>query len=92
MSFKITPSNNRVLCVYARSGHNSREQLTRGSFPEGLQNCMENRDEVNENKITLRDFDCTMDKMDRDSGNKTQTIYRCGYNYVMSKLIVDNGL
>ena len=74
MSFKITPSNNRVLCVYARSGYNSSEQLTRGSFPEGLQNCMENRDEVNENKITLRDFDCTMDKMDRDSGNKTNNL------------------
>ena len=30
--------------------------------------------------------------MDRDCGNKTQRLYRCGSNYALTKLIVDNGL
>ena len=38
---------------------------------------MENKCEGNENKIILGDFNITMDKMDRDSGNKTQRLYRC---------------
>ena len=32
---------------------------------------MENKCEGNENKIILGDFNITMDKMDRDHGNKT---------------------
>ena len=36
--FKVTLSNDRVLCVYAPSGDSTREQLARGSFLEGLQN------------------------------------------------------
>ena len=35
VSFKVTPSNDRVVCVYAPSGHNTREQLARGHFFEG---------------------------------------------------------
>ena len=31
-----------------------------------------------------------MDKLDRDGGNKTQSIYRCYSNYALSKLILDN--
>ena len=31
-----------------------------------------------------------MDKMESDTGNKT--LYRCRFNYALSKLIVDNGL
>ena len=31
---------------------------------------MENKDKGNENKIILEDFNCTMDKMDRDGENK----------------------
>ena len=50
---------------------------------------MENKKEGNENKIILGDFNCTMDKMDRYGGNKTQRLYRCCSNYA---LIVDNGL
>ena len=38
------------------------------------------------------DFNCTMDKMDRDSENKILRLYRCCSNYALSKLIVDNGL
>ena len=53
---------------------------------------MENKSEGNENKIIFGDLNCTLDKMDRDGGNKTQRIYRCGPNYALSKLIVDNGL
>ena len=92
-SFKVTPSNDRALGVYAQGiwpGHSTREQLARGHFFEGLQNCMENKNEGNENKIILGDFYCTMNKMDGD--NKTQRIYRCCSNYALSKLIVDIGL
>ena len=34
ISFKVAPSDDRVLCVYAPSGHSTREQLTRGRFFE----------------------------------------------------------
>ena len=37
---------------------------------------MENKCQGNENKILLGDFNSTMDKMDRDGGNKTQRLYR----------------
>ena len=50
---------------------------------------MENKHEENESKIILGDFNCTMDKMDRYSENKTQRLYRCCSNHA---LIVDNGL
>ena len=70
VSFKFTPSNHRVLCVYAPSGHSTREQLDRGRFFEGLQNYEENQNKGNENKITVKDFNCTMDKMDRGGENK----------------------
>ena len=33
-----------------------------------------------------------MDAIDKDGGNKTQTLYRCCSNYALSNLIVDNGL
>ena len=32
---------------------------------------MQNKDEENYNKIMLGDLNCTMDKIDRDGGNKT---------------------
>ena len=38
VSFKITPSNNRVFCVCAPSGHSTREMLIKGRSFEGLQN------------------------------------------------------
>ena len=42
----------------------------RNSWTGGkIQNYMEN-----ENKIIFEDFNCTMDKMDRDSENKTQIL------------------
>ena len=66
MSFKVARSSDRILCVYAPSGHSTREQLSRGRFFEGLHNYMENKNEGNENKIILGDFNCTMDKMERD--------------------------
>ena len=62
--------------------HNTREQLARRDFFEGLQNYLENKSEGNENKAVLGDSNCTMDKVGRDAGN----------NYALSKLIVDNGL
>ena len=51
---------------------------------------MENKNEGNKSKIILGDFNCTMDKMDRDGRNKT--LCKCHFNYALSKLIVDNGL
>ena len=53
---------------------------------------MENKSDRNENKILVEDFDCALDEMDKDDGNKTQRFYRCGSNYALSKLIVNNGL
>ena len=46
----------------------------------------------NENKVMLGDFNCTMDKLDRNGENKTQRLYRCGSNYALLKLILDNWL
>ena len=92
VSFKVTLSNDRVLCVYAPSGYSTREELARGRFFEGLQNYMENKNEGNENKIILGGFNCTMDKMERDGENKTRRLYRCCSNYALSKLMMDNGL
>ena len=42
-------------------------------------------------KKILSDFNCIMDKMDRKGRNKTENIYRCSFNYALSKVIVDNG-
>ena len=36
---------------------------------------MKNKCERNENKILLGYFNITMDKMDRDDGNKAQRLY-----------------
>ena len=74
-SFKVTPSNDRVLCVYAPSGYSTRGQSSRGRFFEELQNNMKNKNKVNENKMILGDFNCTMDKMDRGGRNKTLNLY-----------------
>ena len=81
MSFKVTPSNDRVICVYDPSRYSIREQLAKTRFFEGLQNYNENKNEGNENKTTLGDLNCTMDKMDRDGENKTQRLYICCSNY-----------
>ena len=71
MSFKATFFNDRVLCVYALQG------IAPGSSWLGgvsLKDYMENKNKGNENKVILGDFDCTMDKMERDAGNKTQSL------------------
>ena len=70
VSFRVALSNERVLCVYAPSGDSTREQLARGRFFEELQNCMEDKNKGNEKKIILKEFNCNMDKMERDAGNK----------------------
>ena len=38
--FKVTPFNDRVLCVYAPSRYSTKEKLARGRVFEGLQNYM----------------------------------------------------
>ena len=91
LSFKSTSSNDRVLYVYAPQSIVPGNSWTGGHFSEGLQNYTENKDKGNENKI-LEDFNCTMDKMDRDGENKTQRLCWCCSSYALSKLIVDNEL
>ena len=41
---------------------------------------MENKCETNENKLIIRNFIFTMNKMDMDGGNKPQRLHRCGSN------------
>ena len=60
-----------------------------GRFFKGLQNYIENKNEGNENKKILGDFNCTVDKMDSYDGNRTQRLYRCCSNYAV---IVGSGL
>ena len=74
VSFKITLSNDCVLCIYVPYVHSTRGQLAMTRFFERLQNYMENNNERHENKTILGYFNCTMDKMEWDSGNKTQTL------------------
>ena len=81
--FKVSTPNDRVPCFYAPSGYSTRKQLPLGRFFEGLQNYMEEKNEVNENKKMLGDFSCTMDQMDTDGENKTQIFYRCCSNYAL---------
>ena len=92
VSFKVTPSNARLFCVYATSGYSSGDKLARGCFFEGLKNYMENKNEGNENKAILENFNTSMDKMPGNGENNTQRLYRWCSNYILSKLIVDNGL
>ena len=56
VSFKVTRSNNGVLCVCILSRHSTREQLVRERFFEGVQNYTENKCKGNENKILLGEF------------------------------------
>ena len=65
--------------------HNTRKQLARKHLFEVPQNYMESKSEGNKNKIILGDFNCNMDKTDRDGGNKTQRLYRCDSNHDLSK-------
>ena len=53
---------------------------------------MENKNKGDENKIILKDFNCTMDKMVRDGENRTKRLYWCCSSYALSKLIVDKSL
>ena len=94
VTFKVTPSNARVLCVYAPSMYSIREQQARWCFFKGLQNYIENKNERNENKIILEDSNCTMDKMDRD-GKKIQRLYKKDAIPIMSCLnsrLIMNGM
>ena len=93
VSFKVSKSNESSLFVPLR-GIAPENSCLVGHFFEGLQNYMQNKNEVNENEIMLGEFNCTMNKINRDSENKTDFIgiYRCCSNYALSKLFVDNGL
>ena len=86
VSFKVTPSNEKVMFVPLR-GIAPKNSWLGGRFFEGLQNYMQNKNEGNESRIILGDLNCTMDKIDRDGENKTQRLYRCCSNYALWKLI-----
>ena len=64
--------------------------MATGCFFEELQIYMKNKNGGNENKIMLGHLICTMDKIERDDGNKTQRLHRCCSNYALLKLIIDN--
>ena len=66
-----------VFC--APSGYSTKEPLARWRFLERLQNYMENKNQGNEKKIILGDFDFTTNKMMKIK------------HKVLSKLIVDTG-
>ena len=51
MSFKVTPSKEKVVCVYAPRGHNTRKQMAGGHFFEGLQHYSGNESDGNEKRI-----------------------------------------
>ena len=89
VSFKVTPSNDRVLSL---QGIESESSWLGGHFFDGLQSYTENKNKGNENKIILRGLNCTMDKINRDDENKTQRLYRCCSNYTMWKLIMGWGI
>ena len=70
VSFMVTLSNDRVLWVDAPSGNSTKKQLDRRRYLEWLQNKdIKNKVKGNENKIILRDVNCTLCKMERDGGN-----------------------
>ena len=81
VSFKVTPSNDRVIFIYAPSGYSTRAELAWRCIFERLQNYIINKNEANENKIILGDFNCTMDKTEGDGRNKT--LYRRRLNYAL---------
>ena len=84
VSFKVIPSNDRVLFVPLQGIAPENSWLGGGGgFFEGLQNYMQDKNERNENKIILGDLNCTMDKIDKDGKNKPQRLYRCCSNYAL---------
>ena len=82
VSFKVTPSNDRVLFVPLQGIAPENSWLGERFF-EGIQNYMQNKNDRNENKIILGDLNCTMDKIDRDGKNKPQRLYRCCSNHAL---------
>ena len=80
----------RVLCLCHSKVQHQRAARKGGAFLKDYKIICQKKG--NDNKITLGDLNCTMDKVDRDGKNKTQRTFRCCSNYALSKLIVDNGL
>ena len=71
VSFKVTPSNDRVLPLQGIAPENSLLGRGGGHFFEGLQSYIQNKSERNENKTILGGLNCTMDKIDWDGQSKT---------------------
>ena len=90
VSFKVTTSNESSLFVPLQ-GIAPESSWLGGAFLKYYKKICKIK-EGNENKIMLGVLNYTMDKTDRVGENKTQRLYRCCFNYALSKLIVDNGL
>ena len=71
VSLKVTPSNDRVLCLclFRVQQQRTAGQAGGGDFFEGLESYMQNKNEGNENKVIHGDVNCTMDEIDRDGKN-----------------------
>ena len=52
---------------------------------------MENKNEGNENKTILENFNTTMDKMPENGENNTRRLHRCCSNYTLSKVKTHGG-
>ena len=74
VSFKGTPSNDRVLCLCPFSVQHQRTAGLGGRFFERLKSYMQNKNEGNESKTIIGDLNYTVDKIDWDGENKTQTL------------------
>ena len=73
VSFKVTTSNESSLFVPFQGIAPENSWLGERFF-EGLQNYMQNKNEGNGSKIIIEDLNRTMDKIDRDGENKTNTL------------------
>ena len=88
VSFKVTPSNDRVLSVYAPPEHSTREKLARGREFDILQSYKENKCERNETKLCLETLIILCIKSTGIAETPRPYIF-CS-NYALPKLIMDN--
>ena len=71
VSFKVTLSNNRVLCFLPLKGIKPESSWLKGVSLKDYKIAWKINVREIKTKIILGDFNITMDKMDRDGGNET---------------------
>ena len=84
MSFKVTPSNESSLFVPLQGIAPQSSWLEDAFLKEYTIICKIKMREMK--KKLFADLNCTMDIIDRNGENKTQRLYRCYFNYSLSKL------